>query len=64
MEDRKAKIKRFDGKDFAFWEMQIQDLLHQKDLYLPLKDKPTDMKEEDLGSFGPSSTRYGQIDVG
>ena len=47
MEDRKSKIERFDGKDFTLWKMQIQDLLYQEDLYLPLKDKPTDMKEED-----------------
>lgn len=48
MEEGKLRIERFDGKDFAFWKMQIEDYLYQKDLYQPLEGKkPETMKEED-----------------
>uniref|UniRef100_A0A803N665 Retrovirus-related Pol polyprotein from transposon TNT 1-94-like beta-barrel domain-containing protein n=1 Tax=Chenopodium quinoa TaxID=63459 RepID=A0A803N665_CHEQI len=48
MEDGKVRIEKFDGKDFGFWKMQIEDYLHQRDLYQPLEEtKPSAMKEED-----------------
>ncbi|GKG51401.1 hypothetical protein Tco_0541785, partial [Tanacetum coccineum] len=47
-EDGKIKIDKFNGHDFLFWKMQIEDYLHQKKLYEPLTDaKPTGMKAED-----------------
>ena len=64
MEDGKAKIERFDAKDFAFWNMQIQDQLYYKELNLSLKDKPPRHEQGGVGSSGPSSTGYGQIDIG
>lgn len=48
MEEGKIRIERFDGKDFSFWKMQIEDYLHQKKLYQPLDGmKPTSMEEEE-----------------
>lgn len=48
MEEGKTRIERFDGRDFAFWKMQIKDYLYQKDLYQLLDGKkPKSMKEED-----------------
>ncbi|KAL4567903.1 hypothetical protein LXL04_023499 [Taraxacum kok-saghyz] len=28
-EDGRAKVDKFEGHDFAFWKMQIEDLLYQ-----------------------------------
>ncbi|KAI6675533.1 hypothetical protein NL676_003439 [Syzygium grande] len=42
------KIDRFDGKDFGFWKMQIEDHLYQMKLHLPLfGEKPETMKKTD-----------------
>uniref|UniRef100_A0A803N5C9 CCHC-type domain-containing protein n=1 Tax=Chenopodium quinoa TaxID=63459 RepID=A0A803N5C9_CHEQI len=43
MEEGKLRIEKFDGKDFGFWKMQIEDYLYQKNLYLPLTSKPSDV---------------------
>ncbi|KAE8686500.1 cytochrome P450 71A9-like [Hibiscus syriacus] len=43
-----VKIEKFDGADFGFWKMQIEDFLYQKNLYQPLSGKqPEGMKNED-----------------
>ncbi|KAE8705357.1 hypothetical protein F3Y22_tig00110429pilonHSYRG00830 [Hibiscus syriacus] len=43
-----VKIEKFDGTDFGFWKMQIEDFLYQKNLYQPLSGKqPEGMKNED-----------------
>ena len=36
MESSKIGIEKFDGSDFDFLKMQIEDYLHQKDLHEPL----------------------------
>ncbi|GJW59032.1 retrovirus-related pol polyprotein from transposon TNT 1-94 [Tanacetum coccineum] len=47
-EDGKIKIDKFDGHDFGFWKMQIEDYLYQKKLHEPLAEaKPTGIKAED-----------------
>lgn len=47
-DEGKVKIEKFDGADFGFWKMQIEDYLYQKKLYQPLsKTKPEGMKDED-----------------
>lgn len=47
-DEGKAKIDKFDGADFGFWKMQIEDYLYQKKLYQPLSEKkPEGMKDED-----------------
>ncbi|GKA70618.1 retrovirus-related pol polyprotein from transposon TNT 1-94 [Tanacetum coccineum] len=47
-EDGKIKIDKFDGHDYGFWKMQIEDYLYQKKLHEPLAEaKPTCMKAED-----------------
>lgn len=47
-DEGKVKIEKFDGTDFGFWKMQIEDCLYQKRLYQPLsKKKPEGMKDED-----------------
>ena len=44
MEESKVKIDRFDGTDFSYWRMQIEDYLYQKKLHLPLLGtKPEEM---------------------
>uniref|UniRef100_A0A803MH37 CCHC-type domain-containing protein n=1 Tax=Chenopodium quinoa TaxID=63459 RepID=A0A803MH37_CHEQI len=41
-----VKLEKFDGKDFGFWKMQIEDYLYQKKLYQPLEEKkPYGMQE-------------------
>ena len=33
LKEGKVKIEKFDGRDFSFWKMQIEDYLYQKKLY-------------------------------
>ena len=40
-EDGRAKVDKFEGHDFAFWKMQIEDLLYQKKLHEPLAENKT-----------------------
>ena len=50
VEEMKIQINKFDGRNFSFWKMQIEDVLYQKDLYLPLggvERKPKKMTYED-----------------
>ena len=43
-----SRIKKFDGTDFGYWRMQIEDYLYGKKLYLPLLDmKPKSMSTAD-----------------
>lgn len=37
----KTKIKNFDGSDFRFWKMQIENYLYSKDLYQLLMGQKT-----------------------
>jgi hypothetical protein len=50
VEAMKIWIYQFDGSNFSFWKMQIEDPLYQKDLYLPLEgveQKLEKMSDED-----------------
>ncbi|KAK3023141.1 hypothetical protein RJ639_043980 [Escallonia herrerae] len=43
-EEGKGKIEKFNGMNFQWWRMQVEDYLYQKDLYLPLVgEKPEAM---------------------
>ena len=47
-EIKAAGIEKFDGSDFGYWKMQIEDYLYGKKLHLPLLgSKPENMLEED-----------------
>ncbi|VFQ58251.1 unnamed protein product [Cuscuta campestris] len=46
-EDGKVRIEKFDGTDFSWWRMQIEDLLVQKDLDVVLGDKSEKMSDAD-----------------
>ena len=47
MDSSKLGIEKFDGSDFSFWKMQIEDYLYQKDLHESLTGvKPESMTEE------------------
>ena len=48
-ETRKAPgIEKYDGTDFAYWRMQIEDYLYGRKLHLPiLRTKPESMKVEE-----------------
>ena len=35
-DEGKVRIDKFDGKDFGFWKMHIEDYLYQKKLHEPL----------------------------
>ncbi|VFQ68683.1 unnamed protein product [Cuscuta campestris] len=47
IEDGKFRIEKFDGIDFSWWKMQIEDLLVQKDLDVVLGDKPEKISDAD-----------------
>ena len=43
-----SRIEKFDGTDFAYWRMQIEDYLYRKKLHLPLLGtKPEALKAEE-----------------
>ena len=43
-----SRIEKFDGTDFAYWRMQIEDYLYGKKLHLPLlREKPEIMKTKE-----------------
>ena len=47
MKSSKTGIEKFDGSDFGFWKMQVEDYLYQKDLHEPLLGvKPDTMATE------------------
>ena len=47
-DEGKVRIDKFDGKDFRFWKMQIEDYLYQKKLHEPLlRTMLAGMKQED-----------------
>ena len=46
-EGKASGIEKFDGTDFGYWRMQIEDYLYGKKLHLPLlRTKPEIMKDE------------------
>lgn len=47
-EDTKIRIEKFEGQDFAWWKMQVEDLLCQKDLLQVLTgNKPEKVKDDE-----------------
>ena len=40
-------ITKFDGSDYTYWRMQMEDFLFNKKLHLPLGSKPEGMKAEE-----------------
>ena len=40
-------ITKFDGSDYAYWKMQMDDFLFSKKLHLPLGSKPEVIKTEE-----------------
>ena len=43
-----SRIEKFDGTDFGYWRMQIEDYLYGKKLHLPLLgEKPESMSVAD-----------------
>ncbi|KAF9606330.1 hypothetical protein IFM89_024998 [Coptis chinensis] len=42
------KIEKYDGTNFGYWKMQIEDYLYLKDLYEPLMgEKPTSYEQSE-----------------
>ena len=47
-EGKGSRIEKFDGIDFAYWRMQIEDYIYGKKFHLPLLGtKPKTIKDED-----------------
>ena len=40
-------IDKFDGTDFSYWRLQINDYLHSKKLHQPLSGKKPEKMEDD-----------------
>ena len=34
-EEGKFRVEKFNGQNYQLWNMQMEDYLYQKDLYLP-----------------------------
>ena len=45
-EEGKVRIEKFDGKDFGFLKMQIEDYLYQKQLHEPLSRKKSEKMKQ------------------
>jgi hypothetical protein len=48
-EDGKFRVEKFNGQTYQLWNMQMEDYLYQKDLFLPLggiSNKSMAMKDE------------------
>ena len=39
--EKESGIEKFDGTDFGFWRMQIEDYLYGRKLHLPLLREKT-----------------------
>ncbi len=47
-EERKTGIEKFNGTDFEYWRLEIEDYLYGKKLHQPLMgEKPDDMKDNE-----------------
>ena len=47
-EGKSSGIEKFDGTNFGYWRMQIEDYLYRKKLHQPLLGmKPKTMKDEE-----------------
>ena len=47
-EGKGSGIEKFDGTNFTYWRMQIEDYLYEKKLHMPLLGmKPETMNDED-----------------
>ena len=52
-EGKASGIEKFDGTDFGYWRMQVEDYLYGKKLHLPLLGKkPDTMKDEEWNLLG------------
>jgi hypothetical protein len=50
LEDGKFRVEKFNNQNYQLWNMQMEDYLYQKDLFLPLSgvtNKPVAMKNEE-----------------
>ncbi|KAK1560861.1 hypothetical protein Q3G72_031677 [Acer saccharum] len=47
LEKESHKIEKFDGTNFSFRKIQMEDYLYQKDLHWPIKEKPEIMTDEE-----------------
>jgi hypothetical protein len=47
VEEANIGIERFNGMDFGYWNMQIEDILYGKDLHQPLLGKQPDDMDDD-----------------
>ena len=45
-EEGNIGIEKFDGTDFAYWKMQIEDILYEKDLHQPLLGEQPDNMDD------------------
>ena len=50
-EGKTSGIEKFDGTDFGYWTMQIEDYLYGKKLHLPLLGRKLDGMEEEEWSL-------------
>ena len=50
-EGKTSGIEKFDGTDFGYWKMQIEDYLYGKKLHLPLSRRKLDSMEEEEWSL-------------
>nr|GEX28534.1 retrovirus-related Pol polyprotein from transposon TNT 1-94 [Tanacetum cinerariifolium] len=61
-EDGKIKIDKFDGHDFGFWKMQIEDYLYQKKLHQPLMKERASIADH-VNEFISILSRLMSVDI-
>lgn len=63
--DEKVMIDKFDGHDFGFWKIQIEDYLYQKNLHEPFVQRETFSYEVGgLRFIGSTSSCRSKIIIG
>ena len=45
-DEDKVRLEKFNGKDFGYWKVQIEDYLYLKEYHYALTGKPKDMSDE------------------
>lgn len=61
-EESELMIYKFDGTNFGFWKVQIEDLLYKKKLHQPLSGKkPESAKPKDWSLMDQQAFMLGAI---
>ncbi|KAG8644581.1 hypothetical protein MANES_11G144550v8, partial [Manihot esculenta] len=56
IENPKVRIEKFDGTNFSFWKMHIEDYLYQNNLHEPLSGEKLETMEHEVWNLKDRKT--------